>query len=183
MASLGFLGPFDYHYISGINSRGYCLEVTYQMSKNGGLAESSRNKYVRYLWRIVPTAILTVIATLFNMLDFQVQSLESYRVLHRGDATAKQSIFRNSTGKTPVEAIFEGFRFRQKAVAATALSALLAPFLTIVASGLFVEEFVSSTHTRNLVQTSWFNGSDNSQHGDWSGSLSRGREDTIISLI
>jgi hypothetical protein len=116
------------------------LEVLYQNSaQHNGIADIPSNGLIRYTWLYIPTFVLVLVATLFNMLDFEVESMQPFYELHKGSSQAGASILNYPLGNMTVRSLWNGLKNRQLAVSASAAAALFAPLLTIVASGLYTD--------------------------------------------
>jgi hypothetical protein len=136
------------------------VESTFQASNaHHGLSVIDAEERFRYVWTFLPALLLTGVATLFNMLDFEVENILPYQTLRRGASSAESTIFTNFLGKTSVEAIWDGVRHKQPAVIATAISVIFAPLLTIAVSGLFTVEKVPTSQSGLVIQYDWFNSS------------------------
>jgi hypothetical protein len=137
------------------------LEALYQTSsRNSGFADIHSNGYIRFVWVYIPTIFLAVVGTLFNMLDFDVESIQPYQALHRGNSLADRSILSNHLGKTTIEVLWNSARSGQISVFAAALAAVFAPMLTIVASGLYIEEYVPLIREVSVQPQCWFSSAD-----------------------
>jgi hypothetical protein len=137
------------------------LEALYQTSsRNSGFADIHSNGYIRFVWVYIPTIFLAGVGTLFNMLDFDVESIQPYQALHRGNSLADRSILSNHLGKTTIEVLWNSARSGQISVFAAALAAVFAPMLTIVASGLYIEEYVPSIREVSVQPQGWFSSAD-----------------------
>lgn len=133
------------------------LEILMQFSlRHQGLADVDPNSSTRYAWLHVPTLLLMSIATLTNMLDFEMETFQPYIALQGRSASAKTSILCNPLGKVTFLALWEAVRFRQLAVTATATAAMFAPFLTIVSSGLYTVQKVPFSQVLPVQQIDWF---------------------------
>jgi Protein of unknown function (DUF3433) len=136
------------------------VESTFQaLNAHQGLGLIDAQERFRYLWTFLSALVLTGVTTLFNMLDFEFENILTYQALRRGAPSAESTIFTNFLSKTSVEAIWDGVRNKQPAVIATAISAIFAPLLTIIVSGLFTVEKVPTSQLGLVAQYDWFNGS------------------------
>jgi len=137
------------------------LEALYQTSsRNSGFADIHSNGYIRFVWVYIPTIFLAGVGTLFNMLDFDVESIQPYQALHRGNSLADRSFLSNHLGKTTIEVFWNSARSGQISVFAAALAAVFAPMLTIVASGLYIEEYVPLIREVSVQPQGWFSSAD-----------------------
>ncbi len=136
------------------------LEALLQSSLRNGHITTIGGYNGVFLWTIVSTAILTGVAMIFDALQFTVNNLETYRYMSQQQASAKQSIVRNFEGTSSAYSLYEGFKYRRIPVATASALSLLAPFLTIFASGLYSSRSHETSSTVSATQTHWFNNTD-----------------------
>ena len=147
------------------------LEVLLHLSNQDrglGQVDGKSGNYM-YAWHIVSAAVMTMIAVMFESLDFAVTNLETFRHLSKHATTAKDSILRNFNGRSSAYSLYQAFRYRRITIAATSLLSLLSPFLTIFASGLYSAVYPESTHLVSATRLSWFNTSDAYTRGFYTG--------------
>jgi hypothetical protein len=61
------------------------LEIVYRQSaRHSGLADVVSDGYIRFTWIYIPTLVFVSVATLFNMLQFEIQVLQPYHALRVG---------------------------------------------------------------------------------------------------
>jgi Protein of unknown function (DUF3433) len=113
--------------------------------------------YIRFTWIYIPTLVFLSVATLFNMLQFEIQVLQPYHALRVGETSARKSILNNPLNKTTVVVLWDSIRNYQFATLATTISVLLCPLLTVVASSLYSVENGSFSREINVQQLTWFN--------------------------
>lgn len=136
---------------------GVALELVYRQSLvHQGLADVDVQSPYRYAWIYVPALTFFAVATLLNMLDFDVESIQPYLSLGRGNATARESIMSQPLAGPTLQALWLACRDKQLTVIATALSASLAPLLTVVVSGLFTIYRVPYISKTQLIEAGWF---------------------------
>lgn len=127
------------------------LEILYQKaSANRGIADIPSNRLIRYTWLYIPTITLAQVGMLFSMLDFEIESMQPFYELLKSRTLAKRSILSYPLGNMTLQSLWNAFRYRQIAVAATATATLFAPTLTIVASGLYSESNVTQTRDTSV---------------------------------
>ncbi len=153
------------------------LEVLQRLSDRHqgivGVAQGSE-KYIRY----IPALTMLLVAMLFSSLDFNVSTFASYSKLLTGNATSKSTILANFVGKLPPHSLFEAARGRQFGVFASTTAAIIGSVLTIVVSGLYsVQDITSRPATRTLSRLDTFdlNWTNSSANDNTAG--------TILSLI
>ena len=136
---------------------GVALELVYRRSlAHQGLADEDVQSPYHYAWIYIPALTLFTVATLLNKLDFEVESIQPYLRLSRGNAPARESIMSQPLAGPTLQALWLACRDKQLTVIATALSVLLAPLLTVVVSGLFTIEQVPYIAETQLTEAGWF---------------------------
>ncbi|KAK2764457.1 hypothetical protein FQN54_009152 [Arachnomyces sp. PD_36] len=125
------------------------LEITYRvaLSKDGfGNVDVGQNEFVGYVWTYLPTLLLVTLATMFDSLNFQAQASQPYRALHEG-ASVEKALLSNLLKRISILDLWDAIKFREVALFFAAISVMIAPFLTIIASGLFVPERVDTVNS------------------------------------
>jgi hypothetical protein len=135
------------------------LEVTLRLSNaNSGLADVNGDSPTRYAWLYLPTLVLVLLGTLFNVLDFDIESLEPFHRLSRGYTDARSTMLQDHLRRIPIATTFHALSNGKYALLAASISILLAPTLTIISSGLFTVQPVPSISTIDNVRAiNWFN--------------------------
>jgi len=133
------------------------LEIALQLSRShNGLATVTLAGAQSYAWTYIPVIVLVTVGTLYNSLDFEIETLQPYRTLAKGKAQATHGLFNNPIARSNPESFYNALRKRQLGVFATTLSVLLAPLLTIVVAGLFTTESRSVLQPVSFEQTTVF---------------------------
>lgn len=134
------------------------LEVVLSKSQtNNGLGTVDENTLTRYSWLYVPVLVFLLLATLFNIMDFEVEFTESFHALSKADCDASSSMLWYPLRHVSLHATYNGLKHSRFAVTAASLSAILAPFLTIIVSGLFTTKAtVQGLHVA-VNALNWFN--------------------------
>ena len=135
------------------------LEVTLRISNaNSGLANVNGDSSTRYVWLYVPTLVLVLLGTLFNVLDFDIEFSEPFHRLSKGYTDARSSMLQDHLRRIPIATTFHALSHRKYALLAASISILLAPTLTIISSGLFTVQPVPLISTIDDVRViNWFN--------------------------
>ncbi|EXJ90138.1 hypothetical protein A1O3_03207 [Capronia epimyces CBS 606.96] len=134
------------------------LEVLLSQSqKNNGLGSVNGDTATRYSWLYAPVLVFLLLGTLFNILDFEIEFVESYHALAKGYCNAKSSLLWNPTRHVSVHATWNGLKHNRFALTAASASAILAPFLTIVVSGLFSTKATLHLSPVQVTALNWFN--------------------------
>jgi Protein of unknown function (DUF3433) len=141
------------------------LEATLRISAmRDGFADVNPSSNDRLAWVFVPTIVLVLIATLFNLLDFEIATVQPYQVLMRGKTTAIKSITQMPLRRTAVFALYNRLMAGYVPVIATAVAVIVAPLLTIVVSGLIFVQKVPYSGSIGLTQETWFNTTPNPEY-------------------
>lgn len=134
------------------------LEILLSQSrKHDGLSTVDDSSATRYSWLYAPVLVFLLLATLFNIMDFEVEFTESFHALARADCDARSSMLWYPLRHVSVHATYSGLRHGRFALTAASISALLAPFLTIVVSGLFTSKASIQTTPVPINALNWFN--------------------------
>jgi hypothetical protein len=121
-----------------------CLETTYQVSrKKHGLDNSSPDQYWHYAWTWIPASTMTLIGLLYSSAAWSVALLDPYSILRTSSVSAKHALRQVNLSKPSAQLIYQGLRLKRYALFVVSVSALLAPLLTIIVSGLI---FVGPVH-------------------------------------
>jgi len=123
------------------------LEVLYQKSQaNSGIANVNVTNFEKYSWVYIPTTVLVLLATTFNVLDFELEFSDPYHELaRRGYASAESSLLWDPLRSVSISTTYQAFRHSRFALVASSLCAIMAPMLTILVSGLFTTNTVPLT--------------------------------------
>jgi len=116
------------------------LELTCYMSHkshNIGLAAVPSNHKWHYAWTRTPALVMTITKLLCQSVTSAISLLDPYSRLRKQTSTSDRTLGGSHLSKTALQLCYESLRSRRWALLATALSALVGPFLTIVVSGLF----------------------------------------------
>ncbi|KAE8394117.1 hypothetical protein BDV23DRAFT_179921 [Aspergillus alliaceus] len=134
------------------------LETTYQISQqHNGLTDVRSDGYIRYTWVYIPAFIMILIQALFDGTHFSTQVIQPYVDLRRGGRTAQESLMDNYLSKLTVHSLWSALAKMKYAISATALTMVLAPCLTIAASGLYSTEDVSFVRAVSISRSDTFN--------------------------
>ena len=93
---------------------------------------------VHYGWTLFPATVLLLIAILFGMFNGAVSGLQPYYEIKYGPLDQSRGVFvKDYNGMLALQNFWFAIRHRHLALMLSTLAALLAPFLTIVVSGLY----------------------------------------------
>ncbi|KAL9109162.1 MAG: hypothetical protein Q9227_006087 [Pyrenula ochraceoflavens] len=139
------------------------LEVLQRLSDhNSGLVDGG-NDTAEYFSGI-STLLLTIVAMLFNGLEYTICQFNPFAILRKSTATANRTIRSNIVRRTPLVSLWHALRFRHIGVAFANIAGFLGFFLTIVSSGLwYLDTSVISQQSLSVQRldtwntTSWVN--------------------------
>jgi len=127
-----------------------CLEATCQISRTRqGLNDAMENQYWHYVWTWIPASTMTVVSLLYSSITWSVALLDPYSILRTRSVAARHTLGQPNLSKPAIQLGHQGLRYKRYALLTAAVSALLAPFLTIFVSGLILVQPVQ--RTENLV--------------------------------
>ena len=135
------------------------LEVLQRVSDHRqGLLEIDPSSSSSHVWSTyLPALVMVCVAALYTSFDFNVSVFAPFAALRRGGAQARYSIMVNLTGKLPLYALFLAVQSGYTAACLTLLAGFVSSFLTVVVSGLYSPETVSSTQDVTIQQIDNFN--------------------------
>jgi hypothetical protein len=114
-----------------------CLEATYQIScKRNGFGDAPSNRYWHYAWTWIPASTMTLFSLLYSSLTWSVVLLDPYGILRTRSISAQHALCQGNLPKASIQLTYQSLRHRRYALLAASISALLAPLLTIIVSGL-----------------------------------------------
>jgi Protein of unknown function (DUF3433) len=141
------------------------LEITLrESSKANGLADVRPSSTDRFAWVFIPTIVLVFVATLFNLLDFDVASIQPYQALKKGNGVARKSVTQVPLRHTAIFRLYSGLLGGYLPAVATALAIIVAPMLTIVVSSLLLFRQVPYSGSVHVMQATWFNTTPNPEY-------------------
>lgn len=133
------------------------LEVLLSQSQNhNGLATVNDANMTRYSWLYVPVIVFVLLGTLFNLMDFEIELSEPFHALSRADCESSSMLW-NPMRTISLHATWNGLKHSRFALTAASLSAVLAPFLTIVVAGLFSVRADTQGTSVGVTALNWFN--------------------------
>lgn len=135
------------------------LEAVYQHSEaeSLGLGVVDAHEYIRYTWALVPAAIMTATRSLHSLVDFPVRLVAPYQQLKTRPAATADGIHLNYLGLLTIISLVRSLINKHWAVTATGLVMLIAPFLTIVVSGLYYTDAFSLEISSTIQYSNVFN--------------------------
>jgi Protein of unknown function (DUF3433) len=135
------------------------LEVLYRGSNaNMGLVDVSDSRgVVLYLFRYISAAVMLLIATNFNSLDFAVASFSPFSLLRSGAMPASRSLYFHLLGEMPPVALFQSICTLDPGSAFSNMAGIIGSVLTVVASGLWTIDHAvgSDAHITASVASNW----------------------------
>ncbi|OCT50315.1 hypothetical protein CLCR_06575 [Cladophialophora carrionii] len=134
------------------------LEVLLSQSeKHNGLGSVDEGSATRYSWLYVPVFVFLLLATLFNIMDFEVEFTESFHALAKAECDARSSLLWYPLRHMSLHATYSGLKHSRFALTAASASAILAPLLTIVVSGLYTTKPTIQGIPVGVNALDWFN--------------------------
>ncbi|KAI9927421.1 hypothetical protein MW887_003034 [Aspergillus wentii] len=133
------------------------LEAAYQVSKSkDGLGTITSTGYIQYVWVYIPALVMLLVRIFINGIHFSLMILQPYLQLKRGAATAS-SMMENHLSKITLYSFWCALFKKQFILAASALSVIIAPILTIAVSGLYSTEDVPVPRPVSIMASDSFN--------------------------
>ncbi|KAJ5995103.1 hypothetical protein N7481_002080 [Penicillium waksmanii] len=112
------------------------LEVIYQSSEaRNGIAISTQDRH--YFWTYGPTAILTIITTLWSRVEFQTKQSAPWQALHDSPQPADKSVLLDYISDMQPVVIWKALKNKHFAVASATSCSLLLQLLIIFSTSLF----------------------------------------------
>ncbi|ETN42224.1 uncharacterized protein HMPREF1541_04165 [Cyphellophora europaea CBS 101466] len=113
------------------------LELTQKRSEDGGILNVPDNQATDIFTHYIPSLVMIIVASLLNLLDFNILVFTPCSALAAGGATAQKSILAHYLGITSPWALFEAIKVRHINVVLSTIATLIASILAIVAAGLY----------------------------------------------
>lgn len=110
-------------------------------SQHNGIASASSNQH--YLWTFGPTAVLTLVAALWNRVDYQSKVIAPWIRLSQQGVPASRTLLLDYFSGLQYFVPFVACRNRDFATAATACVALIVKIMIIVSTGLLTLSWTS----------------------------------------
>lgn len=134
------------------------LEVIQRSSdKNEGLFDVADNKWTEVYSHYIPGIVMLIVATLVNMLDFNVAMFGPWSNLSHGNEVSRRTVLCHILGRSAPAAFMQALRSRYLGAILSILASTAAALLTIVVSGLYnVNHFTSTGAEISLKATDSF---------------------------
>lgn len=107
---------------------------------NNGFYTVADDKWTEVYSHYIPGIVMLILATLINMLDFNIALFAPWNNLADGNAIHKKSVLNHILGNSPPLAFLQALKVRNLGAILSILAATLASVLTIIASGLYYVE-------------------------------------------
>ncbi|KAF2140309.1 uncharacterized protein K452DRAFT_299670 [Aplosporella prunicola CBS 121167] len=118
-----------------------------KIERQNGIPLPSEDRFVRQLVEsYLPTVVATLIEPIWLVLNRLILTLQPFEELRRGKALASRSIAVDYNSLPPQLVLFKAFRARHLVLGAVCCMTLLAHFLSIAFSALFLESEVMVSH-------------------------------------
>lgn len=132
------------------------LELMLRISNHeNGLGDVSLDGYLKYTWSFLPSAVLVLVGILFAMVDSTARTLHPFQLLRKGRATA-ENMLQDPTRQISFVAVIHAIQERHFVLLWAMIPSLIAPFLTVITSGLYMVVPVPSTYEAELELKDWF---------------------------
>ena len=125
--------------------------------RNHGIHSVPDNQDTDIFTHYVPALVMLIIASLVNLIEFNVELFAPWSRLADGNAVHRQSLLMHFLGKSPPFAFIEAVRTRRLSVLLAIMATNLASILTIVVAGLYnTDNVVSSIDPVSLSRLDQF---------------------------
>ncbi|KEQ75647.1 hypothetical protein M436DRAFT_62036 [Aureobasidium namibiae CBS 147.97] len=115
------------------------LEVLYHFSnKNHGLVAAKQD--AAYLWKYLPTAILTTLAFYWNKLDYHTKALMPWKLMSEKPQSVDQSLLLDYVSGNPLGVLSGARKYRHVPVIASTTGSLVIVLVTVFFTGLFISQ-------------------------------------------
>lgn len=138
---LSISAPLKIGLILVLGSLVVALELLFQRSeRNHGIVNVNDSSYARYTWVYLPGLIMMVVQLLVGMISFSSNVFLPYHELRHWPSRAPSTMLNDQLSRLTIHSLLDSLFGRHWAIVATATAMLLAPFLTVVASGLYTPD-------------------------------------------
>ncbi|KAJ5781175.1 hypothetical protein N7457_006335 [Penicillium paradoxum] len=126
-------------------------------SQHQGLTATRES--LHYLWTYGPTAILTILAAFWSLVEFRTKQLAPWKVMLDGPATAQNTICLDYLSPWNVTVLWSSLRQRNFPVSIAVAGSLLLKLLIVVSTGLFaLQPMVLQDKAASLITLDSFDG-------------------------
>lgn len=159
------------------------LEVMLRISNHeNGLGDVSLNGYLKYTWSFLPSVVLVLVGILFSMVDSTARTLHLFQLLRKGRATT-ENMLHDPARQVSLVAVVHAVRERHFVLLWAMIPSLIAPFLTVITSGLYMVVPVPLTYEAELELKDWFRLENRSINDINLVEARTGEPDTVFTLI
>ena len=131
--------------------------IWYLNSKETGFSLVFKN---HYSWTYGPTAIMVLVVAVWRQIDQKCKADISWSILHEGSALAKHTVLLDYVSPLQLISFWKSFKTGHLAVTFSITGFILLKLITLVSTGLLVEDIVELPEKQVALQTSnVFNGS------------------------
>jgi hypothetical protein len=133
------------------------LEIMFQRSqRSDGLLEVINLKDAQLGTALVPAVVMASTKFLFSVFDFDLRIIDPYAQLKKAAASVKSAVLDQTIYTWKTDAFWIAIKSKRFAVGASTLSVMLASFLTVAVSGLFVMNPVGRESHVDVVRMDTF---------------------------
>lgn len=123
------------------------LHLTQKRSDDGGILSVPDNQATDIYTHYIPSLVMVIVASLLNLIDFNILVFTPWSAMASGAASAQRSILAHYLGITSPWAMYSAVRARHLNIVLSSLSVMIASILAIVAAGLYNVDFFTTEGT------------------------------------
>jgi hypothetical protein len=133
------------------------LEIMLQNSQHSdGLLEVINLKDAQLGTALVPAMVMASTKFVFSIFDFDLRIIDPYTQLKKSAASARSTVLNQTIYTWKTDAFWIAIRNKRFIVGSSTLSVMLASFLTVAVSGLFITNPVARTSYVDVVRMDTF---------------------------
>ncbi|KAJ3577223.1 hypothetical protein NPX13_g3343 [Xylaria arbuscula] len=110
--------------------------LLYVSNRNYGLASSVIS--LHYLWTYGPTALLTLIASFWARVDYQIKSTAPWSQMAKGPTSSQQSVLLDYVSRSQPSSVYHAAKNKDYAVVASSLVSLILLLATVISTSLII---------------------------------------------
>lgn len=124
----------------------FAIGALYVVSRlNDGLCDAKSRDH--YAWTYAPTASFTLVAAIWNQVEFRTLQMQPWRALAEGRKEASQSVLLDYISSWNVIVLLKAIKRRQVVVGAAVSASLLLKILIVLSTGLLTLSEVQRTQS------------------------------------
>ncbi|KAF2496882.1 hypothetical protein BU16DRAFT_607587 [Lophium mytilinum] len=122
--------------------------------KNGGLVTTSQN--LHYLWTYGPTFVLTLVAAVWDQVEYRTKQTLPWAKLHQGKSPASETLLIDYISQAQTVTLWKSLKARHFPVVLATIGGLLLKLLIVVSTGLFSLQQGFEVHQASLLAADKF---------------------------